>query len=454
MLASEKATRFGMRFWKKKSAPSKEDILLGGRIPDRKERKFIENRLRVPIHRFADLNSYLNAGTKQVWASFRACHIVASTLLSTVFNVTSSSVNREGERYEEVVNNRELDDLLGSPNDHDSWEDMLYMWVFHMKLCGVAYWLKDEEVGGKPTKLWPLLPQHMKIEPHPTEKIGKFIYTVNGAEIHFQPEEIIHFRRPHPSRIIGGLGDVEGGEPLYSDFINRDTLEEQFLENGAQPSGILTKKGEPINDEEEWGRLKAWWKRDHEGKKNAGKTAILNSEWTFQKLGLTAQEMQSMEREQMTVQHIFLNHGVPLSVAGFNDAANYATARQDQINFRRMEVVPLLDLFVGKMNHKKSGLIPLFNEDWKLGYELSGLVDTEQVWKDYGEAMRIGVVSINEMRELLGLPMKDDPWLDQHMILNQFVPVEMAGMANAGQIIDPSLDQPVSEQMPSPNAVS
>lgn len=439
-------------FWgsKKKTAPSREDIIMASRAPNRKERKFIENRLKVPIHRFVDMNSYLTAGTKQVWASFRACHITASTLLSTVFKVTSSRVNAEGERYQEAVNNRELDNLMGSPNDHDSWEDMLYMWTFHLKLCGVAYWLKDEEVAGKPTKLWPLLPQHVKVEPHPTEKIGKFIYSVNGLEIEFQPEEILHFRRPHPQRIIGGLGDVEGGEPLYNDFINRDVLEEKFLENGAQPSGVLSKKGEPITDEEEWSRLKAWWRSDHEGKKNAGKTAILNSEWSFQKLGLTAQEMQSIEREKLTVEHIFLNHGVPLSVAGFTNASNYATARQDQINFRRTEVVPLLDLFVGKMNHGKSGLLPLFNEDWKLSYELSGLVDTEQVWKDYGEALRVGVISLNEMRELLGLPVKDDPWLDQHVIPNQYVPLEMAGMANAGQIIDPSLDSPVEQ--PSPNA--
>lgn len=395
-----------------------------------KDREFIENRINVPIHKFKDLESYLNAGCLNVWASFRACHIVASVVTSTTFKLM---------RQDQLIEGGAAYDLWNNPNHWDSLSELIYQWVFHMKLTGRAYWVKDEMNSlGQPTCLYPLLPQHVIL--HPDRKLGvkEYVYRVNGNELSFNDQEIIFFRRPHPMDPLQGLGDIEPSQSLYNEFINRNVYEERFLENGAQPSGILTYKGSdemPASmsdmEDEEWGNLKKWWSAEYSGKKNAGKTAMLSGEWHYERLGLTQQEMATIERDNSSIQQIFMNHGVPLSLAGWTNAANYATARQDEINFRKYEVVPLINILVDKLN-SNGVLFSNFDEQTKLTYEISGLIDVEQVHKDYLPLFQAGGMSLNELRSMMGLEKitEDDVLFEQYYGTNAMVPLEMIGGNN------------------------
>jgi HK97 family phage portal protein len=305
------------------------------------------------------------------------------------------------------------------------------MWTFHMKLCGTAYWMKDAINGaGQPLALYPLLPQYVSAIPDPKIKVSGWEYKVNGTILKLKPEEMIQFRRPHPNNLIMGLGDVEAGQDTLSGYIDRNALDEQFLANGAQPSGVLTKK-EAVEDEGQWQAFREKWRKDYAGTANSGKTAFLNGDWSYHKLGLTMQEMQAIERERWSIEQIFLIHGVPLSVAGLKDAANYATSRQDDIAFRRNECVPLLDLLTGRLN-MTGGLAQCYNPAYRYVYDLGGLIDVEQMTKDYGPMVSLGAMTPNELRAMCGLQKSDDPYLDQFYIQRNLVPLFMAGMSGAG----------------------
>ena len=52
------------------------------------------------------------------------------------------------------------------------------------------------------------------------------------------------------------------------------------------PFGILTKK-EVLEDEGAWKSFRQKFNFDYGGKNNAGKTAFLNGDWSYHKLGLT-----------------------------------------------------------------------------------------------------------------------------------------------------------------------
>lgn len=384
---------------------------------------FIENRDKIPINRFAGDSSYLKAGSKNVWAAFRACHIVASTLLKVPLFVRDLKLNEI-----DLGSTNGLNAILTHPNPYDSWEELIYQWVFHMKLTGKAFWLKDEVNGyGRPRAIYPLMPQYVRIVPDAQSKIGGYKYTVNGHEKEFGPEEIIYFRRPDPMSGVEGMGDVGASEMLFNEHINRAVLNERFIENGAQPSGVLIKE-DGTDDEDKWKELKAWWNQMYSGKRNAGKTAFLNGKWTYQQLGLSSKDQEALEREHYTTESIFQAMGVPLSIAGVKEAANYATAKQDDINFRRYECVPLWDLFVGKMNAPMPlGIVRAFDERFRLDYRIDGLIDVGQVAKDYQPGVQQGAVTPNEMRVAMGLPKSTNPLLDQHFLNG--VPIELAGFA-------------------------
>ena len=397
----------------------------------KKERTFIEKRLGVAITKLRDYDAYLSTGSSKIWATYRACHLVSNVLASARFSIT----DKEGEVVDITKVNNDMSSLIISPNQFDSFTDLIILYTYHMKLTGNFYLLKDEVDGaGRPLRLFPLMPQYMRIVPHATEKVAYYEYSVNGQTIEYSIDDIIHFKKVHPTDTHLGMGEVEPSQELHSSYINRNSLNDKFIENGASPSGILSMKEDEDYDDEEFERATETWRKKYGGKKNVGKTAFLNGRWQYLKLGLTMQEMQSIENEKWTIEQIFLNHGVPLSVAGIEGSANYATSKQDSINFRTNECMPLLKIFVDKWN-SDSGLSPLYDEGMSLNFEISGVLDVQKIVEDYGGLVDRGGMTPNQLRVKAGLEKSDDPYLDQYFVNRNLIPIVMAGVLDGERSI-------------------
>ena len=394
------------------------------RVPDKKEREFIEVNHKIPLNKFGDYSSYLETGHKKVWVTYRACRILSSYLVSAGFKI----MREQGPTQEDIDVTKAVGGFLSKPNEYDSWEDMIEMWTFHMELTGNAYWLKDQpDLFGRPAAIYPLLPQHMRVVTGTTNKYEKYVYRVQGKEIEFDPKDIIHFRRAHPNSLFFGMGSIEPSEELYNKFIDSDTLESKFNENGAQVSGILVKE-DATESQTEWEAFKDRFNLEYSGRNKAGKTAFMNGKWSYHKLGMTKSEMQTLESSKWTVEQICMNHGVPLSIFGFQKAANRATARQDDLNLRKLTVVPLLDILVATING--DGFFRGQDENLKLMYALEGLVDIEQIQKDWLPVLAQGAITRNELREKLNMSKVPNPLMDQFLIPAGLIPIELAGFGS------------------------
>jgi HK97 family phage portal protein len=379
----------------------------------------------VQTNRFKGYSDYLAAGTKQVWATARACDLKANVFIST-----EKKLIKRGQKITEstaVKPDPALVALLQNPNPFDTISELEYLWVWRMALCGNVFWLKDQMNGlGQPLALYDLNPRFMRIVPDAKLRVAKYIYRVNGHAIEFEADEIIHFRRPHANDPLWGLGEIEQGESLYDNHINRSLYDVRLMANGAFPTSMLVKEdfdGSP----EDWELITTKFNDRYSGVNNTGKVAFSNGKWSVLKLGMDAAAMQEIEKGKKNIEEIFVNHGVPLSVAGFG-AANFATARQDDMSFRRYAILPGLNLYADVMNSER-GFIRAFDPTLKLDFALSGLVDVEQIMKDNGPLFDRGGVTPNDLRELCGLSRKSDPFLDQHFVLNNYVPIEVAGIA-------------------------
>jgi HK97 family phage portal protein len=396
-----------------------------------KSMTFIERQDKLPIHKFKDYESYLQAGTRKVWATFKSCDLVAQVVQDTTWSLVSA----EGK----PVNIPDLQRLLEKPNEFETWSDFAYLLPWHLKLTGNAFIFKDETDFdfNRPNRLFVLNPKHVKIVPDRHEKIRGYIYYVNGEEIPIEPREMIHIKRPHPNDTYYGLGDIEGAEPLFSDFINRNTWTEKFWENGAAPSGLLICEDQ-IESTEQWEAAKAKFQKQYGGVKNSGKTAWLTGKWKYQQLGMTAAEMQDIERTKMTVEQIFTAHGIPLSVAGIRDAANYATAKIEDVAFRRYTVRPIIRMIQTRLQEDLvRGFVGAKSDQSKipqLVFNLSGLVDAADAIATYTPLFDRGALSINELRELCGLKRDDmnEQW-NQHFINAGLIPLELAGVTDMGK---------------------
>ena len=377
----------------------------------------------VPLHRFGDYTTYLGVGSGKVWATWRSLDIIANAVKTTPFALlrdkTTTPVAVPG-----------LDQILKYPNEQETWRDFLYRTIFHYRLTGQAFWLKSEAnlKGERPRELYNLNPRRMEIVPDANNGIAGYLFNVNGKKIPFDVEEIMMFRRPHPNRDLHGLGDIEAGDALLSEFINRTTAAENFYANGATLSGVLIAKNPPAS-EEEWKRGKAEWNRQYGGVKNAGKVAFLTGDWSYQQLGVTSQEMQDIERTKYGVEQIFLLHGVPLSVAGVRDAANYATADIDTQRFKEYTVLPDVKTLEDTIN---SDLVKGFAPNVSLVFNISGLLNIGKIITDHTPLFDRGGLTVNEFRAAVGLPQdpENELW-NQTWIQASLVPLDLASLGAA-----------------------
>jgi HK97 family phage portal protein len=381
----------------------------------------------IPLHRFSDYESYLAAASLKVWASWKACDICANAVSNTRHTI------RRGIDPVTTVP-KDLAKLLSAPNQFQTWRELIYLTVMHLKATGNAYWFKSQAnlAGDKPVELYPINPKRLMISINPlTYQPSGYLYTGHlGTRVAFDLEEIMHFKRPHPNNDFYGLGDIEAGEPIFNENINRDTWTAGFWKNGASPSGVMTCKAQ-VDSDQEWERVKAMWRKEYSGADNAGKTALLTGDWAYTQLGLTAQEMQNIEGSKWNAEQIFMQHGVPLSVAGIRDAANFATADIDNQRFREYTIQPIVMLLQDTIN---TDLVQGWGPDLNLFFNITGLINIGKIAQDIMFAFQCGMLSINDGREMLGLPRDEENELwNQHFVTAALVPLEQAGVsANGG----------------------
>jgi HK97 family phage portal protein len=381
----------------------------------------------VPLTQLRNYQSYLQAGANKVWALWKACNVVATVALDTPYQL--QRIGGDGT----AVQHKDIQLLFTKPNQWESLNDMLYKWIFHMKMTGNAFWFKDSTnaLFQRPQAIYTLNPKRMQVVINKNFGPAGYIYRPqSGLQIPMELDEVIHFRLPHPDNDYWGLGEVESAEPLFNEHINRDTWAEQFWKNGAAPSGILITEDQ-ITDQNEFDKAKEKWQKEYGGTKNSGKTAWLTGKWKYEQLGLTAQEMQNIEQQRWSVEQIFMQTGVPLSVAGVKEAANYATAAVDDLRFRRFTVKPLLKVLADQVT---TGLVAGWDPRLQMAFQISGLTDLGNISQNFVPLFDRGVISINELRVLAGLPaIKGDPLFDQHFITAGLTPLELAGVVDQGQ---------------------
>jgi len=369
----------------------------------------------------SDYASYLSAACGKLWATWRALDIVSNAVASTPFTI-------QGPDGPVKSLPKDLDRLLRYPNQKETVSDFLYRLTFHLKATGNAYAYKAEATldGERPRELWLLNPRKVRIAvDSATGKLTGYTYRRDdGTIIPFEPEEIIHWFKPHPNNDYYGLGEIEAGEQMLQEVLNHDVWQRAFWKNGAAPSGILICE-DAVTDEEEWERAKARWQAQYGGSEKAGKTAWLSGKWRYERLGLSVQEMQDIERSRLSIENIYTLHGVPLSVVGIREAANYATAEIDDERFRTYTVKPLLTCIGDTLT---TDLLTGYGS-YRFVFQPMTVIQA-QVVMSVATAFDRGLISINEARAALGLPTDpDNPAWNQHYITAGLVPLELSGVS-------------------------
>lgn len=308
----------------------------------------------------------------------------------------------------EQVEMHPLELLMKKPNPHISGFDMLYMLLIDLDLAGRAYFEKVRSGSGQVVQLWRMRPDYVKPIASETAFIAAYEYDPGtGKKVILPPEDVIEFKLFDPLNIYQGQAPVSvAGRVGDVDSAGVDYLK-SFFDAGGMPTGFL-RTTMPV-DQKVVDQIKADWQASYGGAKNWTKPAVLAFGAEYQKLGASLNDMAADKIDAKTISRIAMvlkvnpiligaAHG--LARATFN---NFKTARE---SFWREGLIPQLKRIISVFNNR------LALEDFTgvfLKWDFSGVPalqeDIDNVWKRANSGLGSGGITVNEYRQLIGLPL-------------------------------------------------
>ena len=224
----------------------------------------------------------------------------------------------------------------------------------------------------------------------------------------YEPEDIIYFWLEDPYVEIGEPETSPAKAALMASGVlaNVDEYVAAYFERGATRATIFSAKGMSAGDAK---TFETWWTKFITGVRNSFRTKVLNAESmepTVVGDGLTGLQDQELTREKR--EDIGTALGIPHTLL-FSDAANYATAGQDDFHYYDKTIVPECEFIQWILNEQ------VFEP---LGLRLEFQPDTLDVFqrdeKERSESLGFLVqagMPIDMAARTLGFELSDKDWL-------------------------------------------
>jgi HK97 family phage portal protein len=311
-------------------------------------------------------------------------------------------------------------DVMSRPNDMMSEMQLRVLLHLHMELAGEAFWYINKNGVGGPAQIYPLIPSYVKIIPGGSrgQMIKGYIYDVQGEQVAFKPEEIIHFfyPNPDPAMFYRGASPLSALSYTLAAHQNAEIYNYQFFRNSAQPGGYLST--DHALDRQEVNRLRRMWEQQQRGQSNWHKVAVATNGLRFQEVGISHKDMDFVNQMENARETILAAFGVPKSQVGLVQDVNKATAQSDEQNFGTQTIGPALANIAGTLN---TFLLPMYGD---IHCEFLNILPRDELLQlqKHKAYVTTAVMTINDVRRDLGLPIV--PWGDEPIIPVNFVPLQ------------------------------
>jgi HK97 family phage portal protein len=279
----------------------------------------------------------------------------------------STSVLRKSAMYgddmREIVDHPILD-LLNSANPYLNGFDLSVLRVLYGELTGNAYLHPViDDASGVPIELWPLAPQHVEVIPDEDTFIRGYVYGVDSQRKQiFEPDEVIHFRRPNPGNLFYGMGKVEAAFGVIASNEALHQMDLSTFQNSARPDYAVVVKGTPTGDQ--FDRFQQQVEQRLRGTRKDGNFITVTGDVQFTPLNFPPKDIAGREE---IVEEIAAVFGVPVSMLKANDP-NLASATSGFAQWREGTVLPLVRMDEQELNQRLLGMFGL-GEEYCLAYD-------------------------------------------------------------------------------------
>ena len=236
----------------------------------------------------------------------------------------------QGENTTEITDH-ELLDLFNQPSSITDGYLFREQFIVDLMMTGNCYTLIVGDLK-KPTSLYRLHPENVRIIPDPIKMIQGYEYSDGGSSVVYAPERIVHIRNASwdngSSGELYGSGIVEALNEEITADINAQRMASSVSKQG-RPDVLLS----PLDPADIWDRRRRQEiMQAYKGMTENGGAMALSGQIKVETLTLSPRDLEFQSLRTMVRENISAVCGVPSTVLGLPDA-NYATARQATITY-------------------------------------------------------------------------------------------------------------------------
>jgi len=319
-----------------------------------------------------------------------------------------SKMMNMGADFEEVTETHPVTQMLQKANNVFNGFDLTVMRTLYQELTGNAYLhpIFDEALG-IPKELWPMPSQWVSVVPDKQNFIGGYVYGPSESEaMHFERDEVIHFKRPNPDSLFYGLGKVEAAYGVIEANRAVHEMDLATFANHARPDYAVVVGGPTRrNDLDQFEQHVSERLR---GTRKSGQFLAVSGDVKFEPLNFPPKDIGGREE---IVEEIAAVFGVPVSMLKANDP-NLASATAGFGQWRESTILPLLRMDEDVLNQV---LLPMFGieDDACLAYDNPVPKDKAFDLQQRQTAVTGGWLTLNEARLEQGLEPNDNPLADE-----------------------------------------
>ena len=390
---------------------------------------------RPDADKIADYSTFVRAFRTLPWI-FAGATALAIAATKPVLRVYREVKGKDGKVSQEEVEGEAINDLIEMPNAQLSYRELIQVSVINLWLLGNQYWnlVGTQEKApispsNQPVEIWWVKPEQIFPKVDKNGVLVSYEFTGASGQIkQLDPSEVIHFRTANPGSYFVGMGVMEPLTKTATLELNAMTFMDNFMKNDGTPPFLLEHPGSP--DKKQRSEFWAAWDERHKGPKKANRAAMIWGGMKYVATGQTVKDAQYSELRKMNREEMLAALGVPPSVVGLLEYANYSNMEVQQKKFWEDAAIPILGLFADKLSLR---LAPYFDERYWFEYDFSGIkvLQEDEERKARVNRMRLGcgTVTPNQLRK----EENQDPYEggDQYYVDMSLVPVGADAKASA-----------------------
>lgn len=335
----------------------------------------------------------------RVSAVYACVRILAESIAALPLHVYKY---KEGGGKERDVNHPLYFLLHDAPNNDMTSFIFREVLMTHLLLHGNCYAYIQRENSGRVARLYPLMPENMKIERDDNNEVV-YKYTPTAREGQFQKSAAITLRRHEVLHIPAlGFDGIQGFSPIamarnaIGVAIATEEFGAKFFENGARPSGILKHAG-VIKDPS---KLRDSWNAAYGGTGNTGKVAVLEEGVTYESISIPPNDAQFLDTRKFQLSEIARIFRVPPHMLADLEKATFSNIEQQSLEFIKFSLNPWIIRWEQGLN--KSLMTGNERRKYFVKFNVDGLMrgDYQSRMQGYAIGRQNGWLSANDIREM------------------------------------------------------